>query len=178
MFQHPQSIVQITSIAIPATARRVEECKAFFKVRFRTSSSRPTWCGNTSPATMPWVDIVARKAIANSHKPHPLRRDHGSGALHGIPLPFRTAERQATRHPQQLLNLPPRKERSEWSKNKVLCLAFFQESEPSETPRKKRTPNDFGILWYYQIFLLLVMIPSDFMISTILLKSSTGTSRP
>ena len=101
----------------------------------RAESSRPTWCGNTSPATMSWIDIVARKAIVIQQKPHPLRRDHGSGALHGIPLPFRTAKRQATSHQQQFLNHPLRKERSEWSKNKVLCQAFFQESLPPEASR-------------------------------------------
>ena len=89
------------------------------------------------PATMSWVDIVARKAIANSHKPHPLRTNRGLVGLHGKHQPFHIAERKATRYPQQLLNLPLRKERSEWSKNKVLCQAFFQESLPSETPRKK-----------------------------------------
>ena len=110
-FLHPQSIVQITTIAIPATARRVEECKAFFKVRFRTSSSRPTWCGNSSPATMSWVDIVARKAIAIRHKPHRLRTNRGLVGLHGKHQPFHIAERKATRHQPQLLNQPLRTER-------------------------------------------------------------------
>ena len=40
---HPRCLVRIATAAIPTTACRVEECKAFFKVRFRTSSSRPTY---------------------------------------------------------------------------------------------------------------------------------------
>ena len=100
----------------------------------RAESSRPTWCGNTSPATMSWIDIVARKAIVIRQKPYPLRRDHGSGALHGIPLPFRTAKRQATRHPQQLLNLSPRKERSEWSKIKFFASLSFKKASRRRPP--------------------------------------------
>ena len=63
------------------------------------------------PATMSWVDIVARKAIAIQQKTYPLRRDLGSGALHRKHQSFHIAERKATKHPQQLLNLSPRKER-------------------------------------------------------------------
>ena len=83
----------------------------------------------------------SRRALHGVEIPH-LRRCRGLASLHRKHQPFNIAERKATRLPQQLLNLSPRKERSEWSKNKVLCLAFFQESEPPEASRKKAPIKD------------------------------------
>ena len=89
-FLHPQSIVQITTIAIPATARRVVApymVWKFFtcddvvgrKVRFanikesfgffihRCTESNCHSAKNISPATRPWVGSVAQKAPAFSY---------------------------------------------------------------------------------------------------------------
>ena len=61
------------------------------KVRKRTEACTEYGC--------PLVNLFYRK-------PH-LRRCRGLASLHGIPSPFITAERYATRPPQQLLTLSP-----------------------------------------------------------------------
>ena len=66
--------MQITTIAIPATARRVVA---------------PYSNEDSSPATMSWVDIVAQKAIAVQQKPHSLRTNRGLVGLHGKHQPLK-----------------------------------------------------------------------------------------
>ena len=137
---HPQSIVRITSAVFPVTARRVVA---------------PYSSDDTSPATMSWVDIVARKAIANSHKPHPLRTNRGLVGLHGKHQPINTVERKATSHQQQFLNHPLRKERSEWSKNKVLAELLSRSDSPKGRVLRDSVTKLSFFDFFFQIFRIL-----------------------
>ena len=114
----------------------------------RAESSRPTWCGNTSPATMPWVDIDARKA--NSHKPHRLRTNRGLVGLHGKHQPLERpkvlAERKATRHQQQFLNHPCARSEASGAKNKVLASLLSRSDSPKASRiSRKRSALSYGI---------------------------------
>ena len=78
----------------------------------------------------------SRRALHGVEIPH-LRRCRGLASLHRKHQPFNIAERKATRLPQQLLNLSPRKERSEWSKIKFFASLSFKKASRRRPPVKK-----------------------------------------
>ena len=124
----PQGICENYIRGVPATARRVVA---------------PYSSEDTSPATMPWVGIVARKAIANSHKPHPLRTNRGLVGLHGKHQPLNTAERKATKHPQQFLTHPCARSEASGAKIKFFAPLSFKK-EGRRRPPVKNTLFEVG----------------------------------
>ena len=91
----------------------IKESFGFFIHRCTESNCK--FAQTTSPATRPWVGSVARNTLA-----------------------IQNSRTESNKTPTATPKPPPRKERSEWSKNKVLCLAFFQEREPPEAPRPRK----------------------------------------
>ena len=57
--------------------------------------------------------------------------------MHGKHQPFRIAEQKATKHPQQLLNLPRARSDSEWSKIKFFAKLSFKKACRRRPPVKK-----------------------------------------
>ena len=133
---------------VPARRRqRAQYIIAVRSSRHNPSTSLPPSSGRREERKPTCDDVVGGHRCTENNcrsaKTYPLRRDHGSGALHGKHQPLKRpkvlteglSKKESNKTPTAIPNPPPRKERSEWSKNKVLCPSFFQERGPPEAPR-------------------------------------------
>ena len=78
----------------------------------------------------------SRRALHGVEIP-PLRRDHGSGALHGKHQPFQHSRKESNKPIPAIPKPTPRKERSEWSKIKFFASLSFKKASRRRPPVKK-----------------------------------------